>query len=99
MLYAIISEDVPDSLPLRKQARPAHLARLEGEVERLEEKVDGLLLSGSDSDTEDSDDEEDDDDALDEAEADLERTNAQVGLLSAVVWIGWDLMVVVVGCR
>ncbi|MFT6636727.1 MAG: hypothetical protein ACJAUE_002649 [Alcanivorax sp.] len=29
MLYAIISEDVPDSLPLRKQARPAHLARLE----------------------------------------------------------------------
>ena len=29
MLYAIISEDVPDSLPLRKQARPEHLARLE----------------------------------------------------------------------
>ncbi|PHR67121.1 YciI family protein [Alcanivorax sp.] len=29
MLYAIISEDVPDSLPSRKQARPAHLARLE----------------------------------------------------------------------
>lgn len=28
MLYAIISEDNPDSLPLRKQARPAHLARL-----------------------------------------------------------------------
>ena len=29
MLYAIISEDVGDSLPLRAEARPAHLARLE----------------------------------------------------------------------
>ncbi|WP_288370113.1 YciI family protein [uncultured Marinobacter sp.] len=29
MYYAIISEDIPDSLALRKQARPAHLARLE----------------------------------------------------------------------
>lgn len=29
MLYAIISQDVPDSLPLRKQARADHLARLE----------------------------------------------------------------------
>jgi uncharacterized protein YciI len=29
MLYAIISEDVPHSLPLRQQNRPAHLARLE----------------------------------------------------------------------
>lgn len=29
MLYAIISEDVPDSLPLRGKARPDHLARLE----------------------------------------------------------------------
>jgi len=29
MLYAILSEDVPDSLPLRKQARADHLARLE----------------------------------------------------------------------
>jgi len=29
MLYAIISEDVPDSLPLRLQARPDHIARLE----------------------------------------------------------------------
>lgn len=29
MLYAIISEDVADSLPLRKQARAGHLARLE----------------------------------------------------------------------
>jgi uncharacterized protein len=29
MLYAIIAEDVDDSLPRRAQARPAHLARLE----------------------------------------------------------------------
>ena len=29
MLYAIICEDVPDSLPLRATARPAHLARLQ----------------------------------------------------------------------
>lgn len=29
MLYAILSQDVPDSLPLRKQARADHLARLE----------------------------------------------------------------------
>ncbi len=29
MYYAIISEDIANSLPLRKQARPAHLARLE----------------------------------------------------------------------
>ena len=29
MYYAIISEDIPDSLALRKQSRPAHLARLE----------------------------------------------------------------------
>lgn len=29
MLYAIISEDVANSLPLRQRARPAHLARLE----------------------------------------------------------------------
>ncbi len=28
MFYAIISEDVSDSLPMRKSARPAHLARL-----------------------------------------------------------------------
>lgn len=28
MLYAFISEDVVDSLPLRKQHRPAHLQRL-----------------------------------------------------------------------
>lgn len=29
MLYAIISEDVADSGPLRAQARPDHIARLE----------------------------------------------------------------------
>ena len=29
MLYAIISEDVPDSLALRKVTRPDHIARLE----------------------------------------------------------------------
>lgn len=29
MLYAIISEDKPDSLPRRLEARPAHLARLQ----------------------------------------------------------------------
>ena len=29
MLYAVISEDVPNSLPLRQTARPDHLARLE----------------------------------------------------------------------
>jgi uncharacterized protein YciI len=29
VLFAINSQDVPNSLPLRKTARPAHLARLE----------------------------------------------------------------------
>ncbi|MGI0116948.1 YciI family protein [Zooshikella sp. RANM57] len=29
MLYIIIAEDVPNSLPLRQQARPQHLVRLE----------------------------------------------------------------------
>lgn len=29
MLYALIGEDVPDSLDLRQQVRPAHLARIE----------------------------------------------------------------------
>lgn len=29
MLYAIISEDKPDSLPRRLDARPSHLARLQ----------------------------------------------------------------------
>ncbi|PSF05398.1 hypothetical protein C7H09_15470 [Marinobacter fuscus] len=38
MYYAIISEDINNSLPLRKQARPAHLARLETL------KADGRLL-------------------------------------------------------
>lgn len=38
MYYAIISEDIPDSLALRLQARPAHLARLEAL------KDDGRLL-------------------------------------------------------
>lgn len=29
MLYAVISEDIENSLSLRKESRPAHLARLE----------------------------------------------------------------------
>jgi uncharacterized protein YciI len=29
MWYAVISEDVPDSLPLRAKARPEHLERLQ----------------------------------------------------------------------
>jgi uncharacterized protein YciI len=29
MLYMIYSEDVPDSLPLRKKTRPAHLERVD----------------------------------------------------------------------
>lgn len=29
MYYAIISQDIQNSLPLRKQARPAHIERLE----------------------------------------------------------------------
>jgi uncharacterized protein YciI len=29
MYYAILCEDVPNSLPLRQQARPAHLERLQ----------------------------------------------------------------------
>ena len=33
MYYAIISEDIPDSLPLRKGAREAHLARMQGLVQ------------------------------------------------------------------
>ena len=39
MYYAIISEDVADSLPLRLQARPAHIARLEAL------KAEGRLLA------------------------------------------------------
>ncbi|GAA5213277.1 YciI family protein [Corallincola platygyrae] len=38
MWYLIFSQDVENSLPLRKQARPAHLARLE------ELKAQGRLL-------------------------------------------------------
>lgn len=38
MWYAIISEDVENSLPLRKSAREAHLARLQAMVD------DGRLL-------------------------------------------------------
>lgn len=41
MLYAIISEDISDSLPLRQQARPAHLARLEALRD-----ADRLVLAG-----------------------------------------------------
>lgn len=41
MWYAIISEDVKDSLPLRKSARPEHLARLN----RLKEEG-RLLVAG-----------------------------------------------------
>ena len=33
MLYAILCEDVPDSLPLRMAARPARLERLQAMVE------------------------------------------------------------------
>lgn len=41
MYYAILSRDVTDSLPLRAQARPAHLERLEAL------KAEGrLLLAG-----------------------------------------------------
>jgi uncharacterized protein YciI len=29
MYYAIISDDIPDSMPLRLEARPAHISRLE----------------------------------------------------------------------
>lgn len=38
MYYAIISEDIPNSLALRMNARPAHVARLEAL------KADGRLL-------------------------------------------------------
>lgn len=34
MWYAILSEDVNDSLPLRKKARPAHLARIQELVDQ-----------------------------------------------------------------
>jgi uncharacterized protein YciI len=41
MFYAIISEDVPNSLPLRKAARPDHIARLEAL-----KKLGRLLIAG-----------------------------------------------------
>lgn len=41
MYYAVISEDVPDSLVLRQQVRPLHLARLEA----LKQE-DRLLVAG-----------------------------------------------------
>jgi uncharacterized protein YciI len=41
MLYAIISEDVENSLPLRMQARPAHIERLQDL-----QAEDRLLLAG-----------------------------------------------------
>ncbi len=41
MLFAIVSQDVENSLPLRKQARPAHIARLEALKEEGH-----LLLAG-----------------------------------------------------
>lgn len=50
MFYAIISEDVPDSLPLRKGARPQHLARLH------QLKDDGRLLLAGPHPATDSDD-------------------------------------------
>lgn len=50
MLYLIYSEDVPNSLPLRKQARPAHLARLQA----LQDE--GRLLTAGPNPTIDADD-------------------------------------------
>lgn len=41
MYYAIISQDVADSLPMRQAARPAHLARLQLLTEQQR-----LLLAG-----------------------------------------------------
>ncbi|MBF0425421.1 MAG: YciI family protein [Magnetococcales bacterium] len=41
MYYAIMSQDVENSLPLRRQVRPAHLARLE-----LLARAGRLLLAG-----------------------------------------------------
>ncbi|ELI6434160.1 MULTISPECIES: YciI family protein [Aeromonas] len=50
MWYLIYSEDVPNSLPLRKQARPAHLARLQA----LQDE--GRLLTAGPNPTIDADD-------------------------------------------
>ncbi len=50
MWYLIYSEDVPNSLPLRKQARPAHLARLQALLDE------GRLLTAGPNPTIDADD-------------------------------------------
>ncbi|MDA0680895.1 MAG: YciI family protein [Proteobacteria bacterium] len=50
MWYAIISEDVENSLPLRSSARAAHLARMQGLV------ADGRLLIAGPHPAIDSDD-------------------------------------------
>lgn len=50
MLYTIVSEDVEDSLPLRKEARAAHLERLEAL------KTEGRLLLAGPNPAVDSDD-------------------------------------------
>lgn len=50
MFYAIISEDIEDSLALRLQTRPAHLARLE------QLKDEGRLLLAGPNPAVDSDD-------------------------------------------
>ena len=43
MLYAIICEDVPNSLPLRKVTRPAHLERLQVLKEQNRIKIAGPM--------------------------------------------------------
>lgn len=50
MLYAIISQDIPASLPRRQQARPDHLARLE------QLKTEGRLILAGPHPAIDSDD-------------------------------------------
>lgn len=50
MLYTIVSEDVEDSLPLRKEARAAHLERLEAL------KAEGRLILAGPNPAVDSDD-------------------------------------------
>jgi uncharacterized protein YciI len=52
MLYALICTDKPNSLPLRKANRPAHLAYLEGLGETLVfagpfTEADGATMNGS----------------------------------------------------
>ena len=49
MLYAFICEDVPDSLPKRKVARPDHIARVE-ELQAAGRVVVGGPLPAIDSD-------------------------------------------------